>query len=120
MMIESHDRVEQFRKEIAEMHLRDPAKSRDRLWLGIGIVLMVAGAGVAVIAYLISHNTFDPLRQRDMIILAIAGLTAAVVGAALFVRYSVAGFLRFWLVRLIYEQKANTDRIVGGNDQQEA
>jgi hypothetical protein len=37
----------------------------------------------------------------------------AVVGGALFLRYSLAGFLRFWLARLTYEQKAQTDRVVG-------
>ena len=33
-------------------------------------------------------------------------------GAALFVRYSMARYLRFWLVRLVHESRANTDRIV--------
>ena len=31
---------------------------------------------------------------------------------AVFVRYSVAQFLRFWLARLTYEQQAQTDRVV--------
>jgi hypothetical protein len=33
-----------------------------------------------------------------------------------FLRYSLAMFLRFWLARLIYEQQAQTDRIVGQGD----
>ena len=36
----------------------------------------------------------------------------SVIGSALFLRGSLAGFLRFWLARLIYEQKAQTDRVV--------
>ena len=40
------------------------------------------------------------------------GVTVSVVGAALFLRYSVASFLRFWLARFIYEQQSQTDRIV--------
>ena len=36
----------------------------------------------------------------------------AIVGGALFLRYSLAAFLRFWLARFIYEQQAQTDRIV--------
>ena len=39
-------------------------------------------------------------------------MSVAVVGAAIFLRYSLAQFLRFWLARLIYEQQAATDRIV--------
>jgi hypothetical protein len=112
-MIESQERVEQFQREIADMKLRDPATSRDRLWLGLGIALMVVGVVLAGIAYPISHNTTNPLVQSDAITIALAGIACAVVGAALFVRYSVASFLRFWLARLIYEQKAQTDRLLG-------
>ena len=35
-----------------------------------------------------------------------------VAGAALFLRYSIAAFLRMWLLRNLYEGQANTDRIV--------
>src|SRR5690242_7835547 len=105
-MIESQDRVEQFRAEIAEMKLRDPATSKERIWLGLGIALMVIGAGLAIASYLISHQSTDPLVQNDAVTLGLAGITAAVIGAALFLRYSSASFFRFWLARLIYEQKA--------------
>ena len=111
-MIESQDRVEQFRTEIAEMKLRDPATSRERLWLGLGIALMAIGAGLAIASYLISHQSTDPLVQNDAVTLGLAGITAAVIGAALFLRYSIASFFRFWLARLIYEQKAQTDRLL--------
>jgi hypothetical protein len=40
------------------------------------------------------------------------GLALIIAGAALFVRYSLARYLRFWLIRLTYESRANTDRIV--------
>jgi hypothetical protein len=50
---------------------------------------------------------------------ALLGLTIAVVGAAAFVKGAMAGFLRFWLARLCYEQQAQVDRIAtslaGGN-----
>ena len=112
-MIESKDRVEQFQAEIADMKLRDPASSRDRLWLGLGVALMGVGIVLAAIAYPMSHGTTNPLQQSDAVTLALGGIAAAVVGAALFLRYSVAAFLRFWLARLIYEQKAQTDRMLG-------
>jgi hypothetical protein len=111
-MIESSDRVEAFRSEIAEMKVRDPATGRDRLWLGIGVVLMVLGVGLCVVGYAMSHGTTNPLEQRDSMTLAITGVAVSVVGAALFVRYSMAAFLRFWLARLIYEQKTQTDRLL--------
>jgi hypothetical protein len=111
-MIESKDRVEQFKAEIADMKLRDPATSRDRIWLGVGVALMVLGVVLAAISYPMSHGTTNPLEQTDAVTLGLTGIASAVVGAALFLRFSIASFLRFWLARVIYEQKAQTDRLL--------
>jgi hypothetical protein len=40
------------------------------------------------------------------------GLALVITGAALFARYSMTRFMRYWLIRMIYEQQAQTDRIV--------
>ncbi len=111
-MIESHERVEQFKQEIGDMKVRDPATGRDRVWLRVGIALMVIGLGVTIAAYFMSHGTSNPLSQNDALVLAIIGLAATIVGGAVFLRYSLAAFLRFWLARFIYEQQTQTDRVV--------
>ena len=111
-MIESPERVEQFRREIADMRLRDPASGRDRLLLRLGVVLGVAGLVVGAAAYVMSHGTTNPLTQRDAMTVGLLGVSLTVAGAALFLRYSLAQFLRFWLARLTYEQQAQTDRVV--------
>ena len=54
-----------------------------------------------------------PCQQRDAIVSALIGLTLVVAGAALFVKASLATFLRFWMARLCYEQQAQTDRLLG-------
>jgi hypothetical protein len=41
------------------------------------------------------------------------GLVLAVVGAALFIVMSLRRYFRFWLVRLIFEQRESADRIAG-------
>jgi hypothetical protein len=109
---ERPERVEQFKEEIASMRLRDPSTSRDRLLLRLGIAGMVLGVAFGVYAYTLSHGTTNALQQRDAIVIALLGVAVTVAGAALFVRYSVAQFLRFWLARLTYEQQAQTDRVV--------
>jgi hypothetical protein len=108
--------VEQFKAEISEMRLRDPATARDRQLVRLGVALLVGGVAATVIAYFISHGTTNPLTQRDAIIVALAGVAVTIAGGALFLRYSLATFLRFWLARLIYEQQSQTDRIVGQGD----
>jgi hypothetical protein len=115
------DRVARFRADVADMRLRDPKAGRERLWMFIGGTLMVVGVALAVIAYFQSHgaeaayNTEGPATQRDAIAIALIGVSLSVVGAAVFLRYSLAQFFRFWLARLIYEQQAATDKIVESN-----
>jgi uncharacterized membrane protein len=105
-------RVEEFKQEISDMKLKDPATARDRMLLRLGAALMIVGVVVAIVAYFVSHNTSNPLEQNDMQITAVIGLSLTVAGAALFLRYSMAQFLRFWLARLSYEQQHQTDRVV--------
>ena len=110
-MIHNTQRIEQFRDEVSDMRLRDPATGLDRLLVRLGVVGLVTGVGCGVAAWFISHGTRNPLQQRDAIVLALLGLTLAVVGGALFVKGALAGFLRFWMARLCYEQQAQADRI---------
>jgi hypothetical protein len=119
-MLDHPDRVEQFKTEIAEMKLPDPSSGRDRLLLRGGAVLMALGVIVAAVGYSLSHGTSNLLQQNDAQVVAIIGLTLSVVGGALFVRYSIAHFLRFWLARLSWEQQTQTDRLIealGARDQ---
>lgn len=115
-MNQNTERINQFKAEVADMRLRDPATGADRLQLRLGLAGMGVGVAVAVIAYFLSHGTTNSLQQRDAIVQALIGLTVAVVGAALFLKAALANFLRFWLARLIYEQQAQTDRLVGPVD----
>ena len=114
--MERSERVEQFKAEIADMGVKDPAVARDRLLLRASVALLVAGPVVALVAYFISHGTTNPLQQRDAIIVALIGVALSMSGGALFVRYALASFMRFWLARLCWEQQAQTDRVVAALD----
>jgi hypothetical protein len=115
VMNQNTDRIEQFKAEVADMRLRDPATGRDRLLLRLGAAGMAAGVALAVVAYFLSHGTTNALQQRDAMVQALIGLTLVVAGAALFVKASLATFLRFWMARLCYEQQAQTDRLLAAN-----
>ncbi len=94
------------------MSIKEPSLGRDRVWLRLGIALMIVAPLLAVGAYFASYSGND-LEQRDAIVMALGALTVAVVGSALFLRYSLAGFLRFWLARFVYEHQTQTDRFLG-------
>jgi hypothetical protein len=110
-MYENTERVERFKAEVADMKLRDPATGLDRLLSRVGLVGLAGGVVTGVIAYFVSHGTTNPLQQRDAIVLGLLAVTLALVGGALWLKATLAGFLRFWIARICYEQQAQADRI---------
>jgi TRAP-type C4-dicarboxylate transport system permease small subunit len=74
---------------------------------------MGLGIAVAIYGYALSHAaTNDQRQQLDGITVGLIGIAVSVVGGAMFLRYSIAQFLRFWLARFVYEQQAQTDRVI--------
>jgi hypothetical protein len=98
-------RLEQFKAEIAAMRLKEPNPAQDAQRLRIGFVLMMVGIVVGVVAFFITHGTQDPLQQRDGIVIALIGVSVSITGLALYLRYGLTQFLRFWLARVIFEQR---------------
>jgi hypothetical protein len=88
--------------EIAQLRVK--ATGRDLLLLRVGVAGMIAGPVLAVVGYAMSSQAATAFIQRDAIVVALIGLTVAMVGGALFLRYSLAEFLRFWMARLVAEQ----------------
>ncbi len=108
-------RIDQFRADVADMRIKDPVAGREALLLRAGAALMVVGIAITVSTYFLSHSTFSAADHADDTMIALTGVAVTVAGAALFLRYSVAAFLRFWLARLVYEQRAQTDRLIAAN-----
>jgi hypothetical protein len=98
-------RAEAFREQIAEMKIPAPNAGRDRLLARLGILLAFLGIVLGIVGYFMSHQTDNSLTQNDALIIAVLGVTCAVTGGAVFLRYSLSQFLRLWLVRLIHEQR---------------
>ncbi|PYE16364.1 hypothetical protein DFR67_108115 [Williamsia limnetica] len=110
-MTTTESRADRFTRELAELKIPDPASGRAVLWLRIGIALLVLGPVLGIIAYFMSHGTSNPLVQRDAIIIALIGISSAVVGSAVFLRYSLTNFLRFWLARQAFDLSVLGDRL---------
>ena len=110
MSIPTESRADRFARELGALKISDPAKGHPRLWQNLGVLLMVAGIALGVAGYLISSRTGDSLTASTAITIALGGVTLAIVGSAIFLRYSLTGFLRFWLARQSYELSLLADR----------
>jgi hypothetical protein len=99
------NRSDRFRRDLADMKIKEPRVGRDNLFLKAGLVLLAAGIVVAIVAYSMSHSTTNALQQRDAFTIGLIGVTLSIAGAAIYLRYSLAAFLRFWLARFLFEQQ---------------
>lgn len=104
-------RADRFARDLAELKIPDPAAARSALWLRVGELLMLAGVVLGALAFPLAHATDSSLGQGDALALGLGGVCAAIVGAALFLRHSLTGFLRFWLARQSYDLAALGDRL---------
>ena len=105
-------RLQEFQSEVAQLKVSGGRANPERTGKIIGGLAMIVGGVLTVIADFLSHSG-NQLEQRDAIVMALIGVALAVVGTGLFVVFSLTRYFRYWLVRLIYEQRDQTDRIVG-------
>ncbi|MET0159757.1 MAG: hypothetical protein ABW279_09755 [Acidimicrobiales bacterium] len=98
-------RREQFEEEIAAVRIRTGKAEAEQRFTILGLIGLIGGIGICIAAYIASGGQSDTRDVISSVILALVGISVSILGAALFLRYSLARFLRFWLLRLIYEQQ---------------
>jgi hypothetical protein len=97
------ERADRFVAGLGELRLDRSRRNVGLARLGAG--LQIVGAGMAVAGLGLSQATDNALNQSTDISLGLAGIALCLVGSVLFLRYSLAQFLRFWLLRLSFEQQ---------------
>ena len=113
MQQENSERVDAFRAEIDSMKVRASGAQSERRILALGVVAIVVGLTLTIIGGVQVTNTVDPADQRAFMATGtFLGIAFLIAGAAFFVRYSLSRYMRFWLIRLIHESRANTDRLI--------
>lgn len=115
------ERITQFTEEIGELKLRGAKADRERWMLILGSLGLLLGVALAVYGGMQASGTTNAADQWAYLATGtFLGLALTVAGAALFVRYSLARFMRFWLVRIVHEQRSETDRMIEALERIEA
>ena len=105
------NRIDQFKADVASVKPKGARSRRDNILQGVGLLLMIVGVVVAFVVYQSSTDEADPRNIQSEIILAITMLALSVIGAALFISASLARFFSLWLLRQIYENQENAERV---------
>jgi len=115
--VSDHDRIEEFKEEIAGLGLRAPGDATERPWFVGGVALVLVGLAVILVGWYGASGSSQPYEQLPYLLSGgFLGLALATVGAAFMVRASLARYLRFWFIRQVYEQRMATDRTVAALD----
>ena len=110
-------RAEEFTREISDLKLSGSSAETEARALKLGIAGLVIPIVMAIVGILLVMSTSDAADQRAYASQTFwLGNIIVIVGAALFIRYSLGRYLRFWMIRLIHEQRAQTDRVVEALD----
>ena len=105
--------TDEFTEAVESIRKKKSTHDRERIYEILGFALLVVGALIALIAYIVagSQNSgnlaIDNLEHNEHTILSIFGLALSIVGGFIYLRHSIGRFLRFWLLRQIYESQPN-------------
>jgi hypothetical protein len=111
------DRIDEFEAELARLRIRSTSPTTEERLLVAGLAAMPIGLLLVVIGYIGASGTTEFSDQIPYLISGgLLGLGLIVIGAVLFLRYSLARFMRFWLLRLIYEERTRSEANVAALD----
>ena len=105
-------RLQQFQSEVESLKVTGGRANPERTWMIIGGIAMAVGVVFALFGWLLAGGTNDPSKIGTDQAMGVFGLTLAVAGMGLFTVMSLRRWLRYWLVRFIYEMRDQADRII--------
>lgn len=112
-MPDQPDRIEQFKADIADLQVKTSGKaSSEKAASIVGVVLMVLAVVVGIGSFVQAGQQDSALDQNELIILGLACISLAIIGAALWIRTALVRFWRFWMLRSLYESQAHLDEVV--------
>ena len=109
----SSPRLQEFQSEVDKLKVTGGRANPERVWLILSIIGMLAGVVISLMGWLQTHGTTSVLEQNDFSAMGVFGVTLTIAATAVFIVMSLRRYFRYWLVRLIFEQREQTDRVLG-------
>jgi len=94
-----------FGAELGKLRASNNSGPMDRTVSVLGVLLAIVGLVIILVSFLQSRGYSSILNQMDALILALFGVGLIIVGSALYIRGAMTRFLRYWLLRMVYEQR---------------
>lgn len=106
-------RLQEFQRDVEDLKVTGGRANPERAWMIAGAVAMVAGVALSLIGWISTGGTSNAGDFADFAAMARFGIALTIAGSALFTVMSLRRWFRFWLVRLVYEMRDQTDRVAG-------
>ena len=111
----SSSRLSQFEAEVGKLKVTGGGANPERLGAQWGIGLTILGFVIAIISWwsaLDAKGDGAAVSALRAEVFAIIGVGLAIVGIVIWVRNSLTRYMRYWIIRLVYEQREQTEQLI--------
>jgi hypothetical protein len=108
----SAPRLAQFEAEVGKLKVTGGGANPERLGAQWGVGLTIVGFVVAAFGWISAMSADNFATIQRSIIVGTIGVGIAVVGIVIWLRNSITRYLRYWIIRLVYEQREQTEALI--------
>jgi hypothetical protein len=105
-------RLKEFQREVDQLKVTGGKANPERTWTILSGIGLVVGIALGLFGWLGTRGASGSLGIADYNSMQNFGLILTIASAAVFTVMSLRRYLRYWLVRLIFEQRDQTDRLL--------
>lgn len=107
-------RLQEFVRDVDDLKVTGGRSNPERTWMILGAIGLAVGLVLTLLAWIRTGGTDNTGDFADFAAMGRFGLALCFAGASVFVVMSMRRWLRFWLVRLVYEMREQSDRFDSG------
>ncbi len=98
--------------ELDRLKIKGGDSEPERGLVIFGVILFIVGVIGVVVALQGAHTSAEVTVQNEKIIMAIGAAMLGLAGVVIWARYSMTRYLRYWLLRVIFEERYQQDRSI--------